>query len=182
MASGCPLTAVRRIRSFCIGRATEGRSFYVQIKDQFRPTWRSYAGPPQQRRISVPVDGDSLGSKYRYSRKQGGSEGAGCRRAFGPGRSVRPGNGFAFRAGSEGSYKAHSMEAGGAPAAPFYNAPEGRHHPLNLLNLLNLLNPLNPHARRACPLPPPQPSGPKGPSNLRTLRTFARKAGVPLPL
>ena len=104
MAGGCPLTAVRRTRSFCIGRATEGRSFYVQIKDQFRPTWRSYAGPPQQRRISVPVDGDPLGSKYRYSRKQGGSEGAGRRRAFGPGRPVRPGNGFAFRAGSEGSY------------------------------------------------------------------------------
>ena len=34
-------------------RAIKGRSFYVQIKDQLRPTWRSYAGPPQQRRISV---------------------------------------------------------------------------------------------------------------------------------
>ena len=46
-----PLTASQ---SFCIGRAIKGRSFYVQIKDQLRPTWRSYAGPPQQRRISVP--------------------------------------------------------------------------------------------------------------------------------
>jgi hypothetical protein len=65
MASSCPLTAVRRTRSFCIGRATEGRSFYVQIKDQFRPTWRSYAGPPQQRRISVPVDSDMNADKYQ---------------------------------------------------------------------------------------------------------------------
>ena len=45
-----PLTASQ---SFCIGRAIKGRPFYVQIKDQLRPTWRSYAGPPQQRRISV---------------------------------------------------------------------------------------------------------------------------------
>ena len=53
----CPLTAIRypltASQSFCIGRAIKGRSFYVQIKDQLRPTWRSYAGPPQQRRISV---------------------------------------------------------------------------------------------------------------------------------
>ena len=182
MASGFPLAAVRRIRSFCIGRATEGRSFYVQIKDQFRPTWRSYAGPPQQRRISVLVDGDPLGSKYRYSRKQGGSEGAGRRRAFGPGRPVRPGNGFAFRAGSEGSY--------------VVSLPLGRWVPVGA-NICRLsAAPWFPRAKPGCVVfiprsgitnsspdrAIPQPSGPKGPSNLRTLRTFARKAGVPLPL
>ena len=31
------------------------------------------------------------------------------------GRWVRPGNGFAFQAGSKGSYKAHSVEAEWAP-------------------------------------------------------------------
>ena len=52
-----PLTASQ---SFCIGRAIKGRSFYVQIKDQLRPTWRSYAGPPQQRRISVQAVREAL--------------------------------------------------------------------------------------------------------------------------
>ena len=47
-------------QSFCIGRAIKGRSFYVQIKDQLRPTWRSYAGPPQQRRISVQAVREAL--------------------------------------------------------------------------------------------------------------------------
>ena len=52
-----PLSASQ---SFCIGRAIKGRSFYVQIKDQLRPTWRSYAGPPQQRRISVQAVREAL--------------------------------------------------------------------------------------------------------------------------
>ena len=58
-AARLPLIAYRLLlfayasQSFCIGRAIKGRSFYMQIKDQLRPTWRSYAGPPQQRRISV---------------------------------------------------------------------------------------------------------------------------------
>ena len=67
----CPLTAIRyplsairysltASQSFCIGRAIKGRSFYVQIKDQLRPTWRSYAGPPQQRRISVQAVREAL--------------------------------------------------------------------------------------------------------------------------
>ena len=47
-------------QSFCIGRAIKGRPFYVQIKDQLRPTWRSYAGPPQQRRISVQAVREAL--------------------------------------------------------------------------------------------------------------------------
>ena len=57
-------------------------------------------------------------------------------------------------AGSEGSYKAHSMEAGCAPPRHFYNAPAGRHyHLLNPpaesgQNPLNLLNP----GREAAPL------------------------------
>ena len=59
----CPLT------SYCLSltaiRLTvilhiKGRSFYVQIKDQLRPTWRSYAGPPQQRRISVQAVREAL--------------------------------------------------------------------------------------------------------------------------
>jgi hypothetical protein len=52
-----PLSASQ---SFCIGRAIKGRSFYVQIKDQLRPTWRSYAGHPQQRRISVQAVREAL--------------------------------------------------------------------------------------------------------------------------
>ncbi len=151
MAGGCPLTAVRRTRSFCIGRATEGRSFYVQIKDQFRPTWRSYAGPPQQRRISVPVDGDSLGSKYQESTDSFAGKmtdlqmadirhtvfpiAGGFRRLRRPGsivralraeRWVRPGNGFTFRAGSEGSYICRRQAAIYSSPARAIPQPSGR--------------------------------------------------------
>ena len=79
-------------------------------------------------------------------------------RALPADRWVQPGNGSAFRAGSEGSYKAHSMETEWAPAAPFYNAPAGRHH--HPLNPLNLMNPLNPHAAGVSmsPLRPPPKS------------------------
>jgi hypothetical protein len=79
-------------------------------------------------------------------------------RALPADRWVQPGNGSAFRAGSEGSYKVHSMEAGWAPPAPFYNAPAGRHH--HPLNPLNLMNPLNPHAAGVpmSPLRPPPKS------------------------
>ena len=83
-----------------------------------------------------------------YSRKQEGSGACGARVQGLAGAAPLEASGSAHRAGwFRGSYKAHSVEVGWAPEAPFYNAPEGRHqNPLNLLNLLNLLNPLNPAA------------------------------------
>ena len=73
------------------------------------------------------------------------------------------------RAGSEGSYKAHSMEAGCAPPRHFYNAPAGRHyHPLNppAESGQNPMNLLNPHASGvSMNLSRPQGAGPLcGPS------------------
>ena len=68
-------------------------------------------------------------------------------------RWVRAGIGFAFRPGSEGSYKVHPV------AAPFYNAPEGCHRnprpegPSNL-RTLRTFGPPGPSTftPKACPM------------------------------
>ena len=52
-----------------VGQPTIGRPFYGQAKGQLRLTWRPSAGSPQQRRISVRVDGDSLVGKYQSAER-----------------------------------------------------------------------------------------------------------------